>query len=287
MMRLLFFLGWMCLLASCSPERRLLRTWLPEPGQEGAPAQLRFDAYNTAQWASGPDTLAYRYDTAADTLWLMDAQGAQAYRFRASRRRLALAPPDGREWQFRAGQRTPRRLRLSHGLAMGTGGKELQWEQLLPALQSPTVELRLKNLLLAFGEGDYIAQATVARLVGLPPRGALPEHPDVALQRHFVEQLARITRRGNRFVATLREAGPVQGSLPIYERQGSGRHLRGTLELQVHPQASALVHTDFQGATVRLDGVKIGAGALLLGLPPLRIEGDWGSLFGWRFYLSR
>lgn len=269
-------------LASCQTSKRLHSHWR----QADAPIAIGFDQENHAYWkVAAQDTVYYRYDRLGDTLRLRQDQREIRYLItRLHRKKMCLqrlTPYDPtihcffRDRKMEVGEAIPQWQYI---------GVERTWPDILPALKAPTLELRLKNLLLLFEEGDYLSQSTIQRLTVLP--SVVRDQEGLQAQRHIIGQVERLTRRGNQFVATLKEGG-IKAALPIYGQEEGRRKLNGWFTIAMEQGASARVESHADQVVIGIKGVRIGKGWLLLGLPSLTIQDNWGQMLGFRFYLGR
>lgn len=285
----------MVLLYGCgSPAKHLMKVWQYQgrPNTD-APVQMSFDAYNnTRWWYMQADSAFFRYDTTKDTLWVMNSQGQKSYRIdKINKKQLVISTSlegNFQRWKFEALRKIKQEEQLVPDQipSLSVQGVEHTWDEIVPALHAPTVELRLKNLLLVFNDGDYITASTIRGLMGIPPLGVIEETEEIAMQRYIIGQFERITRQGDDFFATLKN-GDINASLPIYTQENGQRILQTMLSLRIKKNAHASFQTDYKSIKMAVDGVKMGKGWFLLGMPPLQIEGDWGELLGIRFYIAR
>ncbi|TAE02812.1 MAG: hypothetical protein EAZ97_02210, partial [Bacteroidetes bacterium] len=82
-------------------------------------------------------------------------------------------------------------------------GEEKVIIDLLEALQAPTVEERVRNLISEFKEGDYISTETIFILMGISPIPYYIEREDVEKQRSIIRKIEKISKQGNNFAIFL------------------------------------------------------------------------------------
>ena len=157
---------------------------------------------------------------------------------------------------------------------------------LIGALQASTVEARSTNVISLFGEGDYISTTTILQLIGLPNETVVGERDDFQKQRILAKKIKRVYRSGDKFVFELYNPEPFETRLPLYgkDRSGEGRF---ELDLAVARHVYIQVTVLKDGLKVDVEGVKVGKGWFKLGVPSLKVKGDYGYLLGIKFYLAR
>lgn len=158
---------------------------------------------------------------------------------------------------------------------------------LMFALTGPSVELRLKNLLDEFSEGDYLQNPTFYYLTGVSPSKRTYELPESESYRKLISEIEEIRKLGEYFQLKLHKEENLRTSIPIYKNEGGQRELQTVLDLFIRKDAVINLKPTVDGIKIDIDGIRVGKGWLKVGLPTLKISGDYGSLLGFRFKLSR
>ncbi len=280
------------LLSACSSHKPLLYHWSQpyNPSDTLYPKHIAFGPYNQALWIDiNGDTLYFRYSQLRDTLRIQDSEGNNSlYKVQfPNHRLLCISPLKGKAaWPcLQRGKKVARKEQFANPNQYE--GREKLWQDIVPALRANTVEQRLKNLLLLFKEDDYIITPTIERLTVLPPESTeVKDMQALEAQQNIIAQIAKITRKGSHFIMTLKN-GDFEAPIPIYEQENGQRQLKGLFRVSLKNGAYAKIMGNALAVNVDIEGVKLGKGWLMIGIPSLQINGDWGNMLGFRFYLSR
>jgi len=106
-------------------------------------------------------------------------------------------------------------------------------------------------------------------------------------RRILLKKIKKIERKGDQFRVELAHHQDIEASLPIYKKKGEQRILQTMLDVKIKSNAVINVHQTERNIRIDIDGVRIGKGWLKLGIPTLTINGSYGRLLGFRFYLAR
>ena len=278
------------LFSGCTNQRaRILGTWKAKNDETQLRAsELCFNEKHGLYWhTSKSDSTRYHYSLTDSSLELMNRYGVFEYRvLKLSRKDLKIQSIENPHVQLYFN-----RSANFHHPVPPKNKKQMPSEKdiydLIYALTAPNVELRLSNLLEEFGEGDYVRTPTLFRLTGVSPSRKKGEFPDVMEQRKLIQEIKEIKRVGNQFVIQLAGNENFRTSLPIYNTENGKRELKTVLDLFISKDAVINIQSTYKGIKIDIDGVRVGKGWLKVGLPTFRIMGDYGSLLGFKFYLSR
>ena len=277
------------LLFGCqSKETTLIGDWQPENEETALYVKrLSLNEQKGLYWhLPTSDSVRYRYEQLGDTLELMNRYGIFHYRVqKLTDQALVLQTENGNGITLsfkRMGA-----LIITPDATKPHIPTEKNVNDLIYALTGPTVELRLRNLLDEFAEGDFVTTPTLYKLTGVSQYKKKKEYPEEASYRSLIQEISSIKRIGDKFQLRLRGGKNIRASLPINSREpGKGQRLT-TLDLFIRRDASVMIEPTAKGIKLDIDGVRVGKGWLKVGLPTFRIKGDYGSLLGFRFYLAR
>jgi len=166
-------------------------------------------------------------------------------------------------------------------------GEEKHIFSLIESLQAPNVEQRLRQLKEQFGQGDYLLTETLFILMGINPKSKPFERDDLQAQRQLISNIFRIYRNTDIFQIELQKMDNFEIRLPIYKQKDSNAKAVTELDLSIKTGAKVSFVDTTDALEINIDGVKVGKGWFKVGIPPLRIKGNTGQIFGFSFSLTR
>jgi hypothetical protein len=270
-------------------NRQILGAWesANEFTEQTAPMLSVSHKHGLYWYSSATDSSRYRYSLQADSLELMNFMGVYNYKLtKLSKKRMIWQSVENDEviYSFKKISRHPLEYKKAKIKSLPM---EKDIRDLLFALTGPSVELRLKNLLDEFNEGDYLKNPTFYYLTGVSPSQQIGEFPEAEDYRKLIAEISEIRRVGDFFQLQLRGKENLRTSVPIYKHESDKRELQTVLDLFIRKDAVINLKPTIEGIKIDIDGVRVGKGWLKVGLPTLRISGDYGSLLGFHFKLSR
>lgn len=234
------------------------------------------------------DSMRYRYDVEEGKLLTMNRYGIFNYTIvKFTKKQLVIQSDEdaNRVLSFRLKEKLPKPPKKKKNEAHIPIEKDIY--DLIYALTGPTVEVRLKNLLDEFEEGDFVTTRTLYYLTGVTPEPRAGEWPDAAEHRQVIGKIKKIERVGQQFRALLENEEDIEASIPIYKQTEKGRELQRMLDIKIKKDAVINIDTDERHVRIDIDGIRVGKGWFKVGIPTLTISGDYGRLLGLKFYLAR
>ncbi|MGB0524868.1 MAG: hypothetical protein ACPGJS_17980 [Flammeovirgaceae bacterium] len=278
-------------LPSCTHNAtKIIGKWESADAETEIRAQtLSFNYKQGMYWhISATDSMRYRYDVEGEKLLTMNRYGLFNYHIlKLSKKQLILQHEEdaSQVFRFKRKEKYPRPPKKKKNAPHIPVEKDIY--DLIYALTGPNVEVRLKNLLDEFQEGDYVTTKTLYHLTGVSAYKKRGELPDAASHRNVITKIQKIERIGDQFRATLANDEDIDAAIPIYKRKGEKREIQRVLDVHIEKNAVIRIQSDERHVKIDIDGVRIGKGWFKIGIPTLTISGDYGRLLGLRFYLAR
>jgi hypothetical protein len=277
-------------LMSCqNGNRQILGVWesADKFTKKEAPKLSISQKHGLHWYTSATDSSRYRYNLQSDSLELMNFGGIYNYRLtKLSKKKMVWQSVENSKvlYSFKKKSKHPLEYEKTNAKSLSMK-KDIQ--DLLFALTGPSVELRLKNLLDEFDEGDYLKNPTFYYLTGVSPSKRFDELPEAESHRKLISEIEEIRRVEDYFQLKLEGQENLRTSIPIYKYENGERELQTVLDLFIRKDAVINLKPTVEGIKIDIDGVRVGKGWLKIGLPTLRISGNYGSLLGFRCKLSR
>ncbi len=287
--KILYLLLFAFLMSCQNGNRQILGVWQSADKFTAKEAhKLSISHKHGLYWyTSATDSSRYRYSLQSDSLELMNFEGIYNYKLtRLSKKKMTWQSAENNEIAYSFKKISKHPLEYENSAIKSLPMKK-DIQDLLFALTGPSVELRLKNLLDEFEEGDYLQNPTFYYLTGTKPAKQPGELPELESHRKLISEINEIRRIGEEFQLKLERDENLRTSIPIYKNENGKRELQTVLDLFIRKDAIINLKPTVEGIKIDIDGVRVGKGWLKVGLPTLRISGDYGSLLGFRFKLSR
>lgn len=287
--KILYLLLFAFLISCQNGNRQILGVWQSaNKFTEKNVSKLSISHQHGLYWyTSAADSSRYHYSLLSDSLELMNLEGIYNYRLVKLSKKKMVWQSVGNNKTFYSFKKISKHPLEYEKPAIKSLPMRKDIQDLLFALTGPSVELRLKNLLYEFEEGDYLKNPTFYYLTGISPTKRYNELPESESHRKLISEIEEIRRVGNRFQLKLERQENLRTSIPIYKNENGERELQTVLDLFIRKDAIINLKPTIEGIKIDIDGVRVGKGWLKVGLPTLRISGNYGSLLGFRFKLSR